>query len=563
MRTLAASLLSSLLAASCAPTTWLAKVNGEKVTAADLESEFVQRHGGHRVFLGGEVEARKFLDVVVDSRLLVQEAYRLGLDQHPDIAKAAAEFRDRKAVERLRKLEIDDKSRPTPEEVQAAWQAHTTRLYQAREVVTDTAEKAEAARARVLAGESFEAVAREVSLAPSRTFGGRLGSVGWGAHEPEWEAAVFALQPPALSAVFRTPKGWHVVQLESVRDEQRPPFDKARPRIEGLLAKRKTAESKRALAERLWATYHARLADRERTPAALAAAHKDTPEAVVASWDGGALTVREFFARLDMRELAAVPPGMAGAALEERMRGMVNEPLSVLEARARGLDRAPEVEEATRRFREGLMQGALYDGYVLKDVTVAEDEVRAYYDEHRGELVSPEKRRVSHILLPTREEAADVKRRLDAGEAFDELVATRSKDAASVKAGGDLGWIVAKDVPAGFAPVLALAEGEVSDPLESRFGFHVVKIASIVPARPLEWEEAKADVRKKLEQETRREKRGLWVQRLRAESEVEVSRSGIKAFVRDRAPDAPSAQSMREEGHTAKNMRGMSPHPVE
>ena len=563
MRTLAVPVLSCSLAVSCAPATWLARGNGEKVTAADVEAEFVQRHGGHRVFLGGEEEARRFLDVVVDSRLLVQEAYRLGLDEHPDIAKAAAGFRDRKAVERLLKLEIDDKARPTPAEVQAAWEAHTARLYQAREVLTDTAEKAEAARVRLAAGESFDVVAREVSIAPSRTFGGRLGWVGWGAQEPEWEAAVFGLEPPALSAAFRTAKGWHVVQLESVRDEERPPLEKARPRIEGILAKRRTAERKRALSDLLWTKYHARLTDRERTPAALASAHEETPEAVVASWDGGALTVREFFARLDRRELATVPTGMAAAALEERMRGMVNEPLCVLEARARGLDRAPEVEEATRRFREGLMQGALYDGYVLKDVAVGEDEVRAYYDEHRAELVAPEKRRVSHILLATREEAEDVKRRLDAGEAFDELVAARSKDASSAQAGGDLGFVVAKEVPAGFAPVLALAEGEVSDPLESRFGFHVVKVASIVPARPLAWEEANADVRKKLEQLKRREKRALWVARLRADSDVEVSRSAIKAFVRERAPEAPGAQSVRQEGHSAKNMRGMSPHPVE
>jgi parvulin-like peptidyl-prolyl isomerase len=555
----------SLMTVSCAPATWLAKVNGEKVGAADLEAEFVQRHGGHRVFLGGEVEARKFLDVVVDARLLIQEAYRLGLDEHPDIAKAAAEFRGRQAARSLLKAEVDDKARPTPAEVRAAWEAHTAHVYQAREIVAGTAGQAEAARARLAAGESFDMVAREVSIAPSRMFGGRLGAVGWGAQEPEWEAAVFALDPQALSPVFRTAKGWHVVQLESVRDEERPPFEKARARIEGILLKRKTAESRRAVSERLWAKYRARLEDRDRTPAALAAAHKETPEAVVAAWDGGALTVREFFARLDMRELATVPPGLAEAALEERMRAMVNEPLCLLEARARGLDRAPEIEEAARRFREGLMQGALYDGYVLKDVVVTDEEVRAFYDQHRAELVAPEKRRVSHILLSTREEAEDVKRRLDSGEAFDELVTARSQDAGSVKAGGDLGWIVAKDVPADFAPVLSLAEGEVAGPLPSKFGFHVVQVVGIVPQRPLEWEEAKADLRRRLEQQKRREKHAEWVDRLRAVSDIAINRSGVKAFARERAPEAqgPGPQTVRGEGDTAKKMRDMSPHPTQ
>jgi parvulin-like peptidyl-prolyl isomerase len=447
--------------------------------------------------------------------------------------------------------------------VRAAWDANTTRLYQVREVVTDSAEKAEAARARLLAGESFDLVARDASISPSRTFGGRLGLVGWGAQEPEWEKAVFSLEPQALSGVFRTGRGWHVVQLESVRDEERPPFEKARPRIEGILVKRKTAERKTAFSELLWSKYHARLADRDRSPAALAAAHKETPEAAVATWDGGALSVREYFARLDMRELAAVPPGLAADALEERMRGMVNEPLCLLEARARGLDHAPEVEDATRRFREGLMEGALYDGYVLKDVAVTDEEVRAFYDAHRAELLSPEKRRVSHILVATEEEAQDVKRRLDAGESFAELVTSRSKDAASLKAGGDLGWIVAKDVPPDFAPVLSLGEGETSGPLPSKFGFHLVKVVSVVPARPLEWDEAKADVRKRLEQQKRREKRALWVERLRADSKIEVSRSGLRSFAKQAQPEPPPTQSVREGDAPAKNVRGLSPHPAQ
>src|SRR6185436_12240097 len=103
---------------------------------------------------------------------------------------------------------------------------------------------------------------------------------------------------------IRTSQGWHVARLESVRDAERPPLEKARTRIEGILTKRRTAERKRALSELLWSKYHARLADRDRSPQALAAAHKETPDAALATWDGGALTVRAFFAQLDMRELA-------------------------------------------------------------------------------------------------------------------------------------------------------------------------------------------------------------------------------------------------------------------
>ena len=82
---------------------------------------------------------------------------------------------------------------------------------------------------------------------------------------------------------------------------------------------------------------------------------------------------------------------------------------------------------------------------------------------------------------------------------------------------------------------LQVAEGEVSAPLESKFGFHVVKVVNIVAARPLGWEEARADIRKKLVQRKQRERRALWVQRLRAASSIQVSRSGLGAFTRSSA----------------------------
>ena len=86
-----------LLAAAAGPDPRLASVNGEAITVSDLQKEFTRRHGGHQRFLAGEVEARRFLDLVIDRRLLIQEAERLELQGLPAIAAATRERLGREA----------------------------------------------------------------------------------------------------------------------------------------------------------------------------------------------------------------------------------------------------------------------------------------------------------------------------------------------------------------------------------------------------------------------------------------------------------------------------------
>ena len=66
-------------------TTYLAKVNQDLITFEDLKSEFKKRHGGHERFLTREVEIKKFLDRTIEHQLLLQEAYRLDLQDDPEI----------------------------------------------------------------------------------------------------------------------------------------------------------------------------------------------------------------------------------------------------------------------------------------------------------------------------------------------------------------------------------------------------------------------------------------------------------------------------------------------
>ena len=533
------ALLAFAVAALGAPTPKpVAVVNGEAISGADLKAEFKARHGGHEKFLLGEVEAKKFLDVVIDSKLLVQEAYRLELETQKDIAKSTNELAERKSVEHLVKVEIEDKAQPKPEEIKAAWETRTVTLYRTREIVVPTREEAQAAYASALATGDFEAVAARCSQAPSRNHGGNLPFVGWGSMEAAWENAVFALQPGEIAGPLKTHQGWTVVQLVETQPVERPDFDKAKAKIEGILKRRALEERKKALSAFLWEKYGAKTTgtgkeisfERVKTDADAKALEP------LASWTGGGrgkVTAEELLARLDAALLSSLTPTQSSEVVSSELRRAVDEPLAALEAKARKYEELPEIADEVKRHREKLMLGALYADYILKDVKVTDEDVKAYYESHRAELSTPEKRRVAHIVVATEDEAKDVKKKLDAGESFADLVKAKSVDTATQKQAGDLGFITAKDVPPDFKAILGLKEGEVSGPVKTKFGWHLVKVTKIEAPRPLTLAESKDDLKKKLTDDRNREKRALWVKKLRDASTIKVNNAGITAFVKD------------------------------
>jgi len=122
---------------------------------------------------------------------------------------------------------------------------------------------------------------------------------------------------------------------------------------------------------------------------------------------------------------------------------------------------------------------------IADDVAVGDAEAQIYYDEHPDEFRGPDERNARHILVPfgddenqAAELAGSLRQRLLAGESFSELAAQYSADTGTSGSGGDLGWLGAGDSPAvEFEDALfALAENEVSEPVRTEYGFHLIRL---------------------------------------------------------------------------------------
>lgn len=223
---------------------------------------------------------------------------------------------------------------------------------------------------------------------------------------------------------------------------------------------------------------------------------------VVASMDKLVLRVSDLRRLLDAqppevrRQVTATPDSLDRLARTEVFRRILLE-----EARARGWDKRPEVVAQLELAREQLLVNS-YVGNLAQPPAdyPAEAEIEALYKARSSELTVPPRKHLAQIFLATGEGAAGedsgIRRRAEAlsrqarerAADFAALARANSQHQASASQGGDMGWLAdAEVIPELRGAVGGLAAGQVSDPVRSAAGWHIVKLIEARPAtlRPL------------------------------------------------------------------------------
>ena len=157
------------------------------------------------------------------------------------------------------------------------------------------------------------------------------------------------------------------------------------------------------------------------------------------------------------------------------------------------------------------------------EISVSEDELRSLYESNKARFTTPERRKASHVLIrvtdsdgeerisEARAKAEGLLQQIRDGAAFAEVAKEHSEDPGSVTNGGDLGFVEKDAMVKPFEDALyKLADGEVSEPIRSPFGYHLIKLTELVPQTQQLFE----DVREQLaEEEIRRQAEDLFLDR--------------------------------------------------
>ena len=179
-----------------------------------------------------------------------------------------------------------------------------------------------------------------------------------------------------------------------------------------------------------------------------------------------------------------------------------------------------------------ILSEKIYDK-VTADVKVSDKEVTAYYNSHKSTYTTPKTRQVAHILVYSKAKADQVESELKKGASFASLAKKYSKDTGSAKNGGQL--CVAHSVATSdgscqptVAPfdkaAFALATGQVSAPVHSQYGWHVIKaIGDVKPASTQPLSKVRSTIRTSLLSTKKQNVMNDWVAKLKKEFDPKIA----------------------------------------
>lgn len=214
--------------------TVLATVNGTEITLGHLIAMRDRLPEQYKqlpdeVLYDGMLEQLIQQQVLADAaRADLARADAIGLENE-ERAFLAGRIIDRAASQPL----TDEALQTAYEETYGGLEPETE--YNASHILVETEEEAAALILQLTDGADFGELAKENSTGPSGPNGGQLGWFGAGMMVPEFEAAVVALEPGAISEPVQTQFGWHVVKLNETRQKDAPPLDEVRADLEQSL----------------------------------------------------------------------------------------------------------------------------------------------------------------------------------------------------------------------------------------------------------------------------------------------------------------------------------------
>lgn len=132
-------------------------------------------------------------------------------------------------------------------------------------------------------------------------------------------------------------------------------------------------------------------------------------------------------------------------------------------------------------------------------IEISDEDINAYFEENKESLNEVEQVKASHILVETKVLADEVITKLNAGGDFAELAKEYSIDTSNSGNGGDLGYFARGRMVPEFEEVAFSTDiGKTSDPVESEFGFHIIKVEDKKEAKEANLEDLKEDIKKTL-----------------------------------------------------------------
>jgi peptidyl-prolyl cis-trans isomerase C len=495
--------LSFVLAAGCAKREDLliAKVEEKEITVADFENA-VELLDAKYLPETDDLEGKmEMLDNLINKEVMALKARDAGYEREEWFQSLWSRFKNPFLISAMSDQLVRKKITVTEEEIEYYYDKMQNE-YTLSQIVVLSKDLALDLRERIMAGEDFAELAKQYSIDPSARNGGFVGSDTVGRILWWVEEELFDMEEGDVSPPLKTTSGYALIVVHRIRrivpDEDR---DFAGKRIRGIKEKKGIADLRSKIEQDIELTWY---------PEAVEYAYNSLPDdisfedilsykvtrknapkldlpdryhdMILCTYTDGARTLGDF---AELYEAAGLPERPRRDKGKESIiqlvhRKVFDEVLAAYAEQEAKVLEIPEVKEAYELRKEQFLVQRLYQEQIIGDIVVSIPEIEAYYNEHKDEIIVPEQRDFSIILVRDQQTAIEVAGKAKGGFDFSELVMNYSSDPQVEENKGRTGLTYRGFYPDYDAVAFTLPEiGAVSDPFETVRGWAVVKLEAI------------------------------------------------------------------------------------
>lgn len=230
---------------------------------------------------------------------------------------------------------------------------------------------------------------------------------------------------------------------------------------------------------------------------------------------------------------------------EKFLNEIINKEMLHQEALKKGLDKTSDFQKKLEEFKKLTLVTELFEKEIMAKAKISDQEVKDYYDKHTEEFTPTTQIKASHILVKTEDEAKKVLDRLQKGEKFADIAKAVSIDPGSAKNGGDLGYFSKGQMVPEFEKAAAsLKVGDISVPVKTQFGYHIIKVTDKKKGAAIEFEKIRDMISQRLSGEKQKEAFEQYVTELKKNYKVEINKEALmKSSVGPEKKETPLAET--------------------